>query len=83
MVNDLLLRLMARLQTAEEGQGMVEYALILALVSVVAIVILMGLVIGGGVAALTGSIRFAALIVGLYASGAVFGKLFSRGRKAF
>jgi pilus assembly protein Flp/PilA len=39
----LLLRMQARLQTAEEGQGMVEYALILALVSVVAIVILMGL----------------------------------------
>jgi pilus assembly protein Flp/PilA len=43
MLNDLMLRMMARLQTAEEGQGMVEYALILALVSVVAIVILMGL----------------------------------------
>jgi Flp pilus assembly pilin Flp len=42
MVNDLLLRLMARLQSAEEGRGMVEYALTLALVSVVAIVILMG-----------------------------------------
>jgi Flp pilus assembly pilin Flp len=33
---------MARLQTAEEGQGMVKYALTLALVSVVAIVILKG-----------------------------------------
>jgi pilus assembly protein Flp/PilA len=43
MVNELLLRLMARLQTAEEGQGMVEYALILALVSVVAITILIAL----------------------------------------
>jgi pilus assembly protein Flp/PilA len=45
MVNDLVLHMMARLQTAdaEEGQGMVEYALILALVSVVAITILMGL----------------------------------------
>ena len=38
-MRDILLRLMARFQP-EEGQGMVEYALILALVSVVAIVIL-------------------------------------------
>ena len=38
-----LAQLQARFQTAEDGQGMVEYALILALVSVVAIVILMGL----------------------------------------
>ena len=38
-MRDILFRLMARFR-AEEGQGMVEYALILALVSVVAIVIL-------------------------------------------
>jgi len=38
-MRDILLRLMARFQP-EEGQGMVEYALILALVSIVAIVIL-------------------------------------------
>ena len=38
----LLARYIARFQ-AEEGQGMVEYALILALVSVVAITILAGL----------------------------------------
>ena len=37
--NDLVLRVVARLQ-AEEGQTMVEYGLILALVSVVAIGIL-------------------------------------------
>ena len=38
-MRDILFRLMARFR-AEEGQGMVEYALILALVSIVAIVIL-------------------------------------------
>ena len=38
-MRDILLRLMARFR-AEGGQGMVEYALILALVSIVAIVIL-------------------------------------------
>ena len=38
-MHDFLLRVMARFQ-AEEGQGMVEYALILALVSVVAIAML-------------------------------------------
>jgi pilus assembly protein Flp/PilA len=38
-MNDLLLRVLARIQ-AEEGQTMVEYGLILALVSVVAIAIL-------------------------------------------
>ena len=38
-MNDLLIRVMARHQ-AEEGQTMVEYGLILALVSVVAIAIL-------------------------------------------
>jgi pilus assembly protein Flp/PilA len=41
-VNDLILRAVARLQ-AEEGQTMVEYGLILALVSVVAITILITL----------------------------------------
>ena len=40
--NDLVLRVVARLQ-AEEGQTMVEYGLILALVSVVAITILITL----------------------------------------
>ena len=42
-MNDLMLRITARLQgqlQAEEGQTMVEYGLILALVSVVAIAIL-------------------------------------------
>jgi pilus assembly protein Flp/PilA len=42
-MNDLLLRMAARFQgemQAEEGQTMVEYGLILALVSVVAIAIL-------------------------------------------
>ena len=41
-MNDLLLRLLARFQAAqaEEGQTMVEYGLILALVSVVAIAVL-------------------------------------------
>ena len=38
-LNDLMLRLMARWE-AKKGQGMVEYALILALVSVVAIGVL-------------------------------------------
>jgi pilus assembly protein Flp/PilA len=38
-MSDLMLRAMARVQ-AEEGQTMVEYGLILALVSVVAIAIL-------------------------------------------
>ena len=47
-VNDLVLRAVARLQ-AEEGQTMVEYGLILALVSVVAITILIAL--GGNVVA--------------------------------
>ena len=41
-MNDLILRAVARLQ-AEEGQTMVEYGLILALVSVVAITILITL----------------------------------------
>ena len=41
-MNDLILRAIARLQ-AEEGQTMVEYGLILALVSVVAITILITL----------------------------------------
>ena len=41
-LNDLVLRVIARLQ-AEEGQTMVEYGLILALVSVVAITILITL----------------------------------------
>jgi pilus assembly protein Flp/PilA len=45
-MNDLLLRVLARIQ-AEEGQTMVEYGLILALVSVVAIAILTTL--GGNV----------------------------------
>ena len=40
--NDLVLKMVARLQ-AEEGQTMVEYGLILALVSVVAITILITL----------------------------------------
>jgi len=41
-MNDLILRAVARFQ-AEEGQTMVEYGLILALVSVVAITILITL----------------------------------------
>ena len=45
-MNDLVLRYVARFQ-AEEGQTMVEYGLILALISVVAIAILGGL--GGNV----------------------------------
>ena len=45
-MNDLILRAVARFQ-AEEGQTMVEYGLILALVSVVAITILITL--GGSV----------------------------------
>ena len=47
-LNNLVLRALARLQ-AEEGQTMVEYGLILALVSVVAITILITL--GGQVTA--------------------------------
>jgi pilus assembly protein Flp/PilA len=42
MLNDMLLRAIARIQ-AEKGQSMVEYGLILALVSVVAITILITL----------------------------------------
>lgn len=45
-MNDLVLRYVARFQ-AEEGQTMVEYGLILALISIVAIAILGGL--GGNV----------------------------------
>jgi pilus assembly protein Flp/PilA len=41
-INDLVLKMVARFQ-AEEGQTMVEYGLILALVSVVAITILITL----------------------------------------
>jgi pilus assembly protein Flp/PilA len=41
-MRDVLIRMLARLQ-AEEGQTMVEYGLILALVSVVAIAILASL----------------------------------------
>ena len=41
-INELVLRMVARLQ-AEKGQTMVEYGLILALVSVVAITILITL----------------------------------------
>jgi len=38
-MNEVLVRLLARFQ-AEEGQGMVEYSLILALISIAAITIL-------------------------------------------
>jgi pilus assembly protein Flp/PilA len=45
-MSDLMLKLYTRLQTLrarEEGQGMVEYGLLAALVSIVAIVALQGL----------------------------------------
>jgi Flp pilus assembly pilin Flp len=45
-INDLVLKMVARFQ-AEQGQTMVEYGLILALVSVVAITVLITL--GGSV----------------------------------
>ena len=41
-MNEVLVRLLARFQ-AEEGQGMVEYSLILALISIAAITILTAL----------------------------------------
>ena len=40
LVNDLYLRVMSILQRDEEGQGLAEYALILALIAIIAIIAL-------------------------------------------
>ena len=40
LINDLYLRVMSVLQRDEEGQGLAEYALILALIAIIAIIAL-------------------------------------------
>ena len=54
-MRDLIIRVAAALRSREEGQAMVEYALILGLVSVVSILALTA--IGTNVNAIFGSIR--------------------------
>lgn len=54
-MRDFMIRIAAQLRSREEGQAMVEYALILGLVSVVSIVALTA--IGTNVNAIFGSIR--------------------------
>ncbi len=59
-INEMVLALMARIEAArgEEGQGMAEYGLILALVAVVAAVALtaLGPAIAGKIGEVTGSL---------------------------
>ena len=47
VINDMYLRFLAALDRDEEGQGLAEYALILALIAIVAIVAL--LFLGGAI----------------------------------